>query len=774
MTSQNSTSKNTICLLSLIREDLRHKNWMLALSILGSFLAGPVAAVFFVGRMLDYGRGLEIRGSSVYNFRGTFVMTLVEYYQLKLSDALNYLSHYYLLMMLGIAFVGAMIVALGGFRYLYHKTMVDTYHSAPVSRKKLFLAVWLSGFLIWFVPMVVGSLLVFPILVYYAKGTFFATILVHLLLCMLRLTLCFLIVYNACLVAVMLSGNVLNAIVGSLSYGTIVVMIVFAFQILEETFYENVFIPRFLMYMHPAYAFSPLVTPWILVTHWIGADEILPYYGWHLCVGTLLMIFHFFLAYLLYQKRPSELAERGIENKAVRIALRALISFIGGIGFTMIFYAVANHQFGWMFFGAFFGSAIAFCVMNVICHGSFKEVFSHKLQYVCVLTACILLFACMFFDLTGYGKRLPKAEDVKCISIYADAFQDYDWGYVVKDGKLQKQDLGYDAPGLVTYGDKDHIHAFLSACINRDKEAAVGLIGINVKVTTKWGSYYRRYHLPFTEIELLKPMLESKEYQDYYYPLRSLRLGYPKTITLTSSFSKDERIEDEGKIEQLMNAFHQDFEEHNGLHDLLRDSRTFTLNFYYYTGNRYVNFSHNVPYWYEHTIELIKSWYPKKVWDPSVEDVTSLNLNGFVALRDGETLQGNIYRLYGYDAQGNPLSEPPLNLDAYSYDWTRSAYWGFELDDLAFLKELEPYLIWGNYTDDLTNEYAPLGWAEFEDMSSIDCYVRYGTLPLSVIERIRENAVLQDDLSDVYYDEYYEDYNDVYYYEDLYYDGYQY
>lgn len=759
MTSQKSTSKNTICLLSLIREDQRHKTWMIALSILGSFLAGPVAALFFVSRMIERtNHNYKVVGTSVYNRYGDYIMTLAEYYQARLSDALGYLSRYYFLLMLAVALVGAVIVSLCGFRFLYHKRMVDLYHSMPVSRKKHFLSIWLSGFLIWFVPMFVCSLLVFPLLVIYLKGMFFATIFLHLLLNVLRLCLCFLIVYNACLVAVMISGNVLNAIVASLTYGLIVVMGVFAFQILEETFYFNDLIPYEYLYSHPLYVFSPFVTPLILTYTWASEEASMMFYEWHLCVGSLLALLNFVFSYVLYLKRPSELSERGIEFKPARIILRALISLIGGVGFTMIFYAISQHQFGWMLFGAFLGSALAFCVMNVICHGTFKEVFSHKLQYVLVLAGCILLFTCMIFDLTGYDKRLPKKENITGLSVHADFLDDDDWPYVLKNGKLVHQSTGSSLKDQFVFTDQDQIYALLSACVSNKRGGEERSVGVNVKVSTKWGSYYRRYHLPISDIGLLAPMVATKEYQECYYPLKSKSFGLPEKIGMSSSFSRDETILEKDRIEQLMNAFHQDFEEHNGVTDLLRDSRVFTLHFTYPLESYYVTFSRNVPYWYEHTIELIESWYPKKVWDPTLAEVTSISLDGFVPLEGKNNVREAVYQYLGFDGQGKPLSSPPVNPEVYAYNTDYYASWDYVLTDVDLLKEIEPYMIWGYYSDTLTTEYALLGCAYLEDGGTVDCYVRYGKLPSSILEEIISRIKIQDFSKEAIYEEdYYEE-----------------
>ena len=155
-----------------MREDFRHKTWMLALSILGNFLAGPVAALYYVGRMnVSYERYV-IKGNGVYNYNLDYVMSITDLTRLKYEDCQFYLSHFFVWLMLFIVIGGALIVGLQSFRFLFQKRCVDLFHSVPVSRRKLFTAIWLNGFLLWLVPAAVGSVLVFAFFAFFMKGRF--------------------------------------------------------------------------------------------------------------------------------------------------------------------------------------------------------------------------------------------------------------------------------------------------------------------------------------------------------------------------------------------------------------------------------------------------------------------------------------------------------------------------------------------------------------------------------------------------------------------------
>ena len=774
MTSQKSTNKSSICLLALIREDLRHKHWMLALSILGSFLAGPVAVLFILSMAHVPGHKYLIIDDGIYSTNHEFIMTLSQYYAGKLDNARQFLSVFHFVLMLCIAFIGAMIVAFLGFRYLYHRQMVDLYHGIPVSRKKLFLSGWLSGLLIWLVPAMISSFIVALILIIYLKGMFFGTILVETLLVLLKLTVCFLIVYNVCLVGVMLSGNALNALVSGLAYGLSVAMIVVCYFFMAQYFFDTFYMSEELLYTNPLYAFSPLTTPIILAYQWASREPYLTYYAWHLCGGILLCALNFVLAAYLYLKRPSELSERGLENKPVRIVLRAGISLIGGLFFAMVCYVGADCMFPWMVFGTVLGSALTFCVLNVIFHCTFKKVISHKIQYLIVMALSVAFISILRFDLVGYDRRLPNEKDIKGISIFCYAMQEDDCNYKLQDGKLVRVRSDNAPAGFIACDDPAKIHALLSACITDTKNHwnyDMRTDSINVKVKTTFGSYYRTYELlSKNAVELLAPMVETEEFAKNYFPIQSLEFGNPIAINISNGLIKEVTIEDDERIDELMQAFHQDFEEHRTVYDLLRKSRKFRLMFVYPREDRFnCTFLYEIPYCYEHTISLVEEWYPHKEFDPAMGALSRFSMDASFDIEEGEELHDALYRYFGYDPDGNPLSSP-IEKSVISNRSPRGyVYWNFDLseEDRKLLAAQEPYLIWGRYMDPLYNEYMEFGWGTTLDGQQAECFIRYGKMPLEILQEMEQNAkiVLYD-----YDDEIYGSTNDPYYVEKYYID----
>ena len=96
----------------MMKEDMRHKTWMLALSGLGHFLMILVAWLIWRGNMGKYyGNMTELlsRGERA-------VLDTAQ-------GLLTFFGEYLPMAGGGLAFVGAMIVGMAGFRFAFHRNM---------------------------------------------------------------------------------------------------------------------------------------------------------------------------------------------------------------------------------------------------------------------------------------------------------------------------------------------------------------------------------------------------------------------------------------------------------------------------------------------------------------------------------------------------------------------------------------------------------------------------------------------------------------------------
>ena len=200
------TSKHLF--LKGMKEDLRHKVWMLALSLLGNFLAMPVLW------LLNYS---DVAFADVRML--TSEMTArqqAEAIAQSTERMINFFGKGLVIAASIIAILGAVVVGLECFHYLQQKSMVDTYHSLPVGKTQLFGIKYINGLLIWLVPYLFCTVLT---LVF--AGILLARVggsggILGLILEAAKntavLMVLFLLIYHLLLLATMLTGNMLNTL----------------------------------------------------------------------------------------------------------------------------------------------------------------------------------------------------------------------------------------------------------------------------------------------------------------------------------------------------------------------------------------------------------------------------------------------------------------------------------------------------------------------------------------------------------------------------------
>lgn len=542
---------------NIMREDLRHKYWILALSVLGNFLCLVVFYLLAAGTE----RYTHDNGTSVY-------------YQI--NSLQNFFDGVFIAAGGVVTIVGAVIVGLASFRYLFHKDMVDTYHSMPVKRSTIFLAGWLNGFLLWFVPFLVCAILT-TILgatrmnrlldefhtakvvdsYYVERVAELSTgkLVGQAVLTGLLLILVFLLIYHVILVAVMVSGNILNTIVTALTMGGAAAGLYVLFYAFASM-YLDTYLARDTTLTEIAIDASPLVSPiWILLLYAQG--EELAILVRCVIVGATLAILLFAIAFYAYRQRASELAEQGVNNRILRIVLRAVISVAAGLGGWLLFYSIATGvTVAWGIFGALLGVGLSYGVCNIVFSMEMRAFFREKVGML-VTAVCVVIIALAFRgDWFGYDTYLPDKERIASISL-SDSVRTSDWNYLYSYNIELVDDY-------VCSTDPELIYDFLEG-VTAESDGETSMEGIYAKVTlTNGRSYYRYYYVKDNNtqsVEAARKLLTTKGYLDTFYALHDVDSTAAK-VTLYRSYDWDEEnIEDAADIALLFAAYEQDLAE---------------------------------------------------------------------------------------------------------------------------------------------------------------------------------------------------------------------
>lgn len=522
----------------VMQEDLRHKVWMAALSALGSFLMITVVWLIWWSNQAGYRELAELRDTRFELDIKAFVI----------GETIVFFHDFVTVMGGLVAIAGGVIAGLFGFRYVYHKNMVDVYHSLPIKRDLLFGAGFLNGFLIWFVPFLISYL---PTVILAGgfirglggSGQDIRQLVGTAVLSVAVLATVFLLVYGLVLTAVMLSGNILNTLVAMMTLGFGVISlsgILYAFF----AFYMDRFYGSW--NWQGAIHASPLFAACNLLYRRMENDTGV---GGILALDLGIAVLLCCCAWLLYRKRASELAEHGIRNRAAGLFMKIVAGIVAGMGGWLLFMLfTAKITVFWGIFGMVLAGGLCTGVLGIIFDMDFKAFFAHKRQMVAILAATLLLCTAFHQDWPGYDDYLPPKEKIAQIALgVAGEFSNR---YIAdKSEQSPLQNMQYE--------DADTIYAYL--------ESAMGeRTGITVptKVTLRSGrSYYRYYWLDRGARELLWPLVTSESYLRAAFCIEGEMIQDCEEFDLRRGSGEETfRLKDyaKGTFEGIMEAYNRD------------------------------------------------------------------------------------------------------------------------------------------------------------------------------------------------------------------------
>lgn len=741
MTSKISSYKIAI-------EDMRHRAWMLALSCLGSFLALPVTFLLAMRNYQDY-------------ISRAFTNDPDRIHQLLQSAYIRFFLTESVITEGIILSIGAFIVGIFGFRHLYSRKMADLYHSVPVKRSRMFLITYVNGLLIWLIPMLasIGITLVIAFVTLGAPA-YFPAIAAASGKVVLVFLFCFLIIYHLCLTAVMISGNEFNAICSALIMGTVIAAIYGIIYGFCQAFL-NTFIVFPISTDKVLWA-SPLVSVVMIL---LKTSDTRYFSGFALqaVLSALLSAGQFAASWRLYLTRPSELAERGIQNKwfqnSLRIAGSLALGLCGGGVFLMVL--GRENVLGWCVFGIILCTVFSFGVMNIIFHMNIKSFFSHKLQMLgTTLAACFILLA-ISLDWTGYNTRIPSKDQIISAAIYVSGYTDYSYALQSTEaGSLTKQDIeAYECD--MNYTDTEEIYnALVSLSASPQANSEPWISTASVKVNLKNGSsFYRRYPVFPKDREIVRAVVESEQYRNTFYKLSAGQLPLPDTINVDGMLIQATNyVKNPEEISDVMAAYQKDFSEHYSMEELRSGAIVCHLSMFYDSGEYSTYYDLDVYDNYTSTLDVLKELFPAMQLTALDLEIDAIELRPDV---DPTYPADSLYSYFGAD--GYPSYEEYVyeinnqegdDTDAHSNDTdirvsgpqaevvdndSSHPHYGLKVTDPDGMEELLTMIhVGSNFSKYyFSQQYCYLGEVILKDGSSLNCYVKEGEFPKKWIEKLK-------------------------------------
>lgn len=386
-------------------EDLKRRNWLVAITALVMFFVYPVRlAVVFNGIKSTWEKG----------YQSTEFLSFAQQIEYEFARSMV-LDPQIGFIVLGIAFV----CSIQGFAYLYKKQKVDLFYSVPVSKGKRFATVYLNGILIFTFALLVNFLL--SILVGFAYGAVTVPAIGMAFLTFGFMILLYLAFYNITLIAVMMTGNLVVTCLAAAVFFLYEAFIRILIYMLGTGFFESYYSGT------SNNGLEDLITsPFIIMFNLankvsVGYAEVMGYLpgslGANIAHLIILILVTGFLAYYLHGKRPAEASERAMAFTKSKMIIKILISVPLSMLAGLLFYFMTGENSWFLLFGLVIGVVLCHCVFEVIYEFDMKAVLKHKRQLILSSVLTGALFSIFYFDLTGYDSYIPKADKIESIAL---------------------------------------------------------------------------------------------------------------------------------------------------------------------------------------------------------------------------------------------------------------------------------------------------------------------------------------------------------------------
>ncbi|KXG09356.1 DUF6449 domain-containing protein [Anoxybacillus rupiensis] len=415
------------------------------------------------------------------------------------------------------------------FRYMHVKQSADYMHSLPFRRESLFTQHMMLGGMILLVPLVFTALVV-SVLCYWLPLDRIAS--ADIVLWIAEVFLMEMFVFAVSVFVGMLTGiSVLQGIFAYILFlfpAGIFVLVLTNMRYVLAGFAADYYLNANIEKIVPFIRFIELSMRDFSLQEAIG----------YLFLTGLCIV----MALWMYRKRPSEAANQALAFPILRPVFLFGVPFcfmlVGGIYFR----EVMNGSFGWILFGYMVFSIIGFLVAEMVIEKTWR-VFHKWKGYVYFLLPMLLVGTVLYFDLTGYEKRMPKLADIEKV-YFGDSVSRFDI-----DTQQRENHSLIEQPNqfLSSKENIQNVYIFHEQLIANKptlpspfadtKRVVIGYVLKNGDRLIRVYDVPTDPYMPF-----YKQIIESNEYkQNYYFILREKEVAPIRQVTIMMG---DERFKE--------------------------------------------------------------------------------------------------------------------------------------------------------------------------------------------------------------------------------------
>ncbi len=606
------TSRSSFWVSSI--ENHKRRIWVWIVAALGNLMA-------YVGVLSVYLSRIRTRNADgVYKTGEEFRDAMYQ----ATKDALGFQTH------LGtVLVILAVIIGVQGFSYLYDRKKVDMYHSVPVNKNKRFVIIYVNGLIIYLVTALTSILI--AVIAAASQGAVNGEVLAVTGVGFVWNLLFFLVVYHTAVLAVMLTGNcliTLAAVAVLMSYEVIVYTLAgnmkYSFFKTVSGFYvtQSPKLSVFSDYSEKSWRLKQLTDVNAMVR------GVLPYYGkWFILALVILAA-----AWLCYRKRPSEAAGRALAFTRIEPFLKIIIVVPAGLWIGMLVRDEAYGNTMLTVAGMAVSGVIACAVMEIIFDFDLRSLHKHLISSGVAIAGIIMVFLIFEYDLTGYDKYLPSADELDSVAVSVDyygSFWDENFTYV------SSADFSREHMFLK---DVEPVLSLAEVAQQKDSEDMDDARNVNVLYRLKSGRQVGRcFYVDFSDPasgEQMNRIIRTKEFKDGTYQIMTDQASYDKAAKITYSNGAVNVVLPASDAQKLRDAYLKDMEQYDfTLAAEERPCGQITFSF-----PNWMEDSLNVYSCFENTITYLQSqeaYYPIQLNAEDIADITVTNYHHELEENDG-------------------------------------------------------------------------------------------------------------------------------------------
>lgn len=435
------------------------------------------------------------------------------------------------------------------FNYLVNKRSANYVHSLPITRGKLFVTKFISGFVMMVMPLVGNAVIMIGL-----SGGVAA----YIKMLFLQILICT-VMYSITIFAAMISGNIVMHLFNAAFFNVLPALLLF---IVME--YMEMLIYGFVVGIE----MDKLIINSVAIGALVGSVNVY-IIGAYIVLAIAILI----ISYILYTKRAVENTGESLVFKSGQLLL-GIVTFLGASMFGIIVnivYGEGGTAGMELYVGLAVGFFVTFVIMGIIIDKT-PKIFTKKNMCtgVCTLAVIVILIVAMSSDIIGYNRKAVKSSDVNSAYIQMGMqYADIDGRIDADEYKVEK--LTIKDGSLLKLRDRENIknvcsiYNVLRTTTADYSDPSGDFGGMYLSLETKDGFLDRKFDgiNKKTGVKIrpyLKNIFESKEVKDAFM-LSNLKYN----VDSVTYFNYVKNENDNGqevpseKIKSLIEAIDKDF-----------------------------------------------------------------------------------------------------------------------------------------------------------------------------------------------------------------------